>query len=73
MSSTGHGWREVEDEWDFPRLERWLEYCSRHPPLQMMVQAYLGMGKDEPMKLSEDNFGQFIDMLSMESKVGGNA
>ena len=39
----------------------------------MMVQAYLGMGKDEPMKLSEDNFGQFIDMLSMESKVGGNA
>ena len=70
ISSTGHSWREVEDEWDFPRLQRWIEYCAKHPPLQTMVAAYLGLNKPEPIRLTEDNFKQFIDALSMENHVG---
>jgi hypothetical protein len=73
ISSTGHGWREIEDEWDFPRLERWLAYCEKHPPLQMMVQAYLGCNPkdDGPMRVTEENFDQFIAMLGPGRVLNG--
>ena len=31
--TTGHPWKEIEEEWDIPRVERWLAYCQNHPPL----------------------------------------
>ena len=70
ISSTGHGWREVQDEWDFPRLERWLEYCEDHPPLQMMVEAYMGIKKEKPFKVTEENFGEFVKRFGISAKVG---
>jgi hypothetical protein len=73
ISSTGHGWREIQDEWDFPRVERWIDYCSHHPPLQAMVAAYLGLNKQEkPMRITEENFGDFVRMLNADSQVGGH-
>lgn len=65
LSSTGAGRREIEDEWDFPRAGGWIEYCSKHPPLQMMVAAYLGMTKPEPMRVTEDNFEDFMQTIGI--------
>lgn len=71
-SSTGDSWREIEDEWDFPRLERWLQYCQRHPPLQVMVSSYLGINREEPMRVTEKNFPEFLTMLSMSKGAGAS-
>jgi hypothetical protein len=74
VSSTGRGLKEILTEWDFPRLDRWIEYCTRHPPLQIMIASYLGVGdakKNAPLKLNDDNFQDFMSMLSAESKVNG--
>jgi hypothetical protein len=66
ISSTGHGWREIEDEWDFPRYERWMQYCQDNPPLQMMVMGYLGLKRREAMRVTEENFDDFVAMLGMK-------
>jgi hypothetical protein len=75
ISSTGHGWREIEDEWDFPRLQRWLKYCEEKPPLREMVAAYLGYGKsvsrEFTMKVTEENFSDFLKKLQSEGATGG--
>ena len=63
IASTGHGWREIYDEWDFPRLNRWIEYCNDHPTLQAMVQAYLGIKRNKPIRLTEANFAVFMRNL----------
>lgn len=66
-SSTGDSLREIEEEWDFPHAERWIDYCAEHPPLQMMVAAYLGMGSKgpRPIKVTEENFGDFMQMIGI--------
>jgi hypothetical protein len=73
ISSTGHGWREIQDEWDFPRLERWIKYCERHPTLQAMVQAYLHIEYEEPLRVTEENIGDIMQMLcaGTGSKLNG--
>ncbi len=74
MLSTGHTLSQIKIEWDFPRLERWIEYCEKHPPLQAMIAAYLGVGdarKAGQMRLTEENFESFISMLNAESKLTG--
>jgi hypothetical protein len=39
-----------------------------------MVAAYLGFGaKAEPMRVTEKNFDEFLSMLSVHTKTGGNA
>jgi hypothetical protein len=70
MSSTGQGLREVEEDWDLPRYQAWFKYCEQHPPLQAMVEAYLGFRKEEPMRVTEENYGQFLQMLKMDSFNG---
>lgn len=67
LSSTGAGWREIEDEWDFPRAERWIDYCSVHPPLQMMIAAYLGFNKPKPIRVTKENFGAFMDQIGISN------
>jgi hypothetical protein len=65
--------REIEDDWDLPRVEGWIKYCEHHPPLQAMVAAYLKLDKPKPMRVTEANFTEFIGMLRMDSKTGGSA
>jgi hypothetical protein len=68
VATTGHGLREIEDEWDYPRLERWIEYCEEHPPVQWMVQAYLGLTeRQKPFKVTEENFSDFCRMIAADS------
>ena len=72
VSSTGRGLGEIRREWDFPRLEKWIDYCEKHPPLQAMVAAYFGIGtKEEPLRLTEENFTGFMQRLSAEAKMNG--
>jgi hypothetical protein len=73
LSSTGRGLLEIESEWDLPRVEAWLHYCEKHPPLQAMVAAYLGLEKSEGVRVTEENFTEFIGMLQMDSKTSGSA
>ena len=74
IMTTNHSLLQIESEWDFPRLERWLVWCEKHPPMQLMVAAYLGFGaKAEPMRVTEKNFDEFLSMLSVHTKTGGNA
>jgi hypothetical protein len=42
IAATGHTWTEVRDDWDFPRVNAWVEFTADHPPLHAMVAAYLG-------------------------------
>lgn len=40
----------MRENWDIPRLLAWYEYLDRHPPIQAMVQGYLGV---KPLKKSD--------------------
>lgn len=42
MAATGQGWEQIREEWDLPRLEAWNKYCTEHPPVHLLVAAYLG-------------------------------
>jgi len=66
VSTTGHSLKQIKVEWDIPRVERWIEYCGKHPPLQAMVAAYLGIEAKEPLRLTDDNFGDFLQMIKAE-------
>lgn len=50
-------------EWDFPRIKAWLAYCDKHPPLQALAQGYVGYSKPEPVRITEENFSDFIKSL----------
>lgn len=74
VSSTGHGWREVQDEWDLPRVEQWLAFCETHPPLQLMVQSYLGIkpqGDGGAFRVTEENFDDFMKMVNTQGTLNG--
>lgn len=72
VATTGSRLRDVEDDWDFPQFEHWVDYCENNPPLQMMVAAYLGVGrKKEVPTLTEDNFVDFMKMLQSEQAMSG--
>ena len=43
MGDTGQSWETIRSEWDIPRLDAWRRYQGKSPPLQAMVQAYLGI------------------------------
>jgi hypothetical protein len=47
--STGMTWDEVQDQLDLPSLNALTRYWTRHPPVHLMVAAYLGI-KAEPEK-----------------------
>lgn len=56
MACTGQTWREIGRDWDLPRLEAWNAYNKQHPPLHLMVAAYLGIGAKPKRGMSLDEF-----------------
>lgn len=55
MACTGQGWEQIRNEWDIPRLMAWNRYAADHPPLHLMVAAYLGIKpKSQSTKSAED-------------------
>jgi hypothetical protein len=63
--TTGHTWHEIEENWDLPRVERWMDYCQKHPPLQWMVSAYLGFNNEsnKAVRVTNENFDEFMKMI----------
>jgi len=45
--STGWTWEQVETGMTVPRFQALARYWQRHPPLHLMVAAYLGI-RPEP-------------------------
>ena len=43
MACTGWTWEQVVWETDLPQLQAMYRYWAAHPPLHMMVAAYLGI------------------------------
>lgn len=43
VASTGLPWDQILDEWDLPRLDAMTRYWNDHPPVHVMVAAYLGV------------------------------
>ena len=43
MAETGQSWETIRSEWDIPRLQAWRRHLTDSPPIQAMVQAYLGI------------------------------
>lgn len=64
MAATGQGWEQIRSEWDIPRTEAWNRYTADHPPLNLMVAAYLGI---KPNKASASDANA---MLAEVSRTG---
>lgn len=45
---------QIEQEWDFPFLDGWNKYSRSHPPLHIMVAAYLGIKPEQPKPAIDD-------------------
>jgi lambda repressor-like predicted transcriptional regulator len=57
MACTGQTWRQIGRDWDLPRLTAWNAYSRKHPPLHLMIAAYLGVEGDKPKRgMSLDEF-----------------
>jgi hypothetical protein len=39
---TGHTFRQIDEQWDQPRLEAWNRLMGGMPPLAVMVGSYIG-------------------------------
>jgi hypothetical protein len=62
IACTGWTW-EIIDGLDLPRVEAMMKYYVDHPPLHLMVAAYLGIeSKDQPAKKIDN--AEFFGMLS---------
>jgi hypothetical protein len=64
MACTGQTWQEIGRDWDIPRLDAWNRYSRDHPPLHLLVAAYLGVKpkKSRGIDRSKDLMG-FIQAM----------
>lgn len=44
--SLGYTWDYVEQHMDLPRLAAFNRYWVKHPPVHLLVAAYLGAGEN---------------------------
>lgn len=65
MVCTGQTWEEIGQQWDLPRLEAWNVYNRDHPPLHIMVAAYLGVKPKKPRGDDRKN-----DLMGFLKKLG---
>lgn len=62
MASTGLSWDCVEDELDVPRLTAMTEHWRHHPPVHVMVAAYLEY-KPKEVKVETVNSPEEIEQM----------
>lgn len=43
MASTGETRKQIREEWDLPLLKAWYSHCADHPPVHILVAAYMGI------------------------------
>jgi hypothetical protein len=73
--STGWTWREVETELDLPTLAALSTYWRAHPPVHLMVAAYLGLGEKPKAPEMVDNGLSLFDVMPRAAapfKPGGS-
>jgi len=55
---------------DLPRLEAMNAYWKKHPPLHLMVQAFLGIGEAPGTKPGEDEQNDLAMVLAQFPQAG---
>jgi hypothetical protein len=63
MASTGETRQKIRDEWDLPLLKAWYGYCADHPPVHILVAAYMGIkpkSKPDPDRLEGEEAIAFL-------------
>jgi hypothetical protein len=60
---TGWTWDYIAEHVDIPRLESLNRYLAAHPPLHMMVAAYLGIKPKPPTP--EHAESDYTDLFGM--------
>ncbi len=63
--STGMTYDEVLDQLDFPALQGFTDYWRSHPPVHVMVAAYLGIEpqskpSDKPREVDESTIAELM-------------
>jgi hypothetical protein len=48
IDTTGQGWRELDADWDIPRLKAWNAYSKGFPGLREIVARYIGYKPADP-------------------------
>ena len=63
--SISTGWSLDYVRWhvDLPTLADLNAYWERYPPLQIMIAAYLGIGKDKVDKNKQQSFEEFMSSI----------
>ncbi len=61
---TGWSWDTVVNELDLPRLQALNSYWDSHPPVHILVAAYMGI---KPKQSSTTSFNQPISETSLDS------
>lgn len=54
IACTGLPWDTIGEQFDLPRLEAMNAYWRTHPPLHLMVAAYLGIGNSKDRLQEEE-------------------
>ena len=71
MTVTGWTWDYIEDNLTLPRVYALMNYWGKHPPLHVMVAAYLGIKDEAEEILGEDaDLGNFLGDLAAASPGG---
>lgn len=61
-ASTGWTWDYVAEHVDLPRLQALNKYWAGHPPVHVMVAAYLGVKPEEPLDPEKQDFTALLQM-----------
>ncbi|MDE1145640.1 MAG: hypothetical protein PW843_03335 [Azospirillaceae bacterium] len=60
MASGCGAWDAVEQQFTLPRYRALWRYWRRHPPVHLMMAAYLGIKPDEPPPVDEVGLGDLL-------------
>ena len=75
ISQTGWTWEYIDAHMDIPRLIAMNRHWRQHPPLQVMVQNYLGIKPaPEPRHTAEASVNSETDLeqfMQMFAAAGG--
>lgn len=63
-AATGWTWDYISEHVDLPRLAALNDYWSVHPPVHVMVAAYLGIGAETKPK--EQDFSELFQNLPFQ-------
>lgn len=66
MSFTGWTWDYIEFEMDFVRIKALNKFWSDHPPIQIMIEGYLGIGSNKNKKNKNIDIGALKDAIKKD-------